>query len=171
MIQSKEGPQILAALKEIHNTLGAMNFKLTAQDKKIEANTERLQALWEVVKTFHTTSSGMEFEKPAFIPFTTYKQVKNYDKSSEKEQEKLKKWLILHHIRTNVADNVREIFSKGRLMTDELLTLVVWEGHSGKKSSKKQLFRRRVTHDLRQTLLEMYPSMTDTEFKSAVQKA
>ncbi|CAD6216629.1 GSCOCG00012888001-RA-CDS, partial [Cotesia congregata] len=89
MIQSKEGPQILAALKEIHNTLGAMNFKLTAQDKKIEANTERLQALWEVVKTFHTTPSGMEFEKPAFIPFTTYKQVKNYDKSSEKEQEKL----------------------------------------------------------------------------------
>ncbi|XP_074098827.1 uncharacterized protein LOC141527314 isoform X2 [Cotesia typhae] len=170
MIQSKEGPQILATLKEIQNTVGILHSKLTAQDIKIEKNAQCLQSLWEVVRTIHTTPSGMEFEKPAFIPFTAYKEIKNYDKSSETEQVKLRKWLNLHRIGTNVAETVREIFSKGRLMTDELLTLVVWEGTNGRKTSKNQLFRRRITHDLR-PLLDMYPSMTDSEFKLAVQKA
>ncbi|KAH0554454.1 hypothetical protein KQX54_010822 [Cotesia glomerata] len=90
---------------------------------------------------------------------------------SEEEREKLRKWLDSFNRRTNVTENVREILRGNRLMTDDLLTDVVWEGQNGRKSSKKQIFRLRITYDLRHALQNMYPEMTDEEYKLATQKA
>ncbi|XP_044588978.1 uncharacterized protein LOC123268148 isoform X2 [Cotesia glomerata] len=171
ILQSKEGPQILGMLKGIHQILQSLDSKVTAQNQKIDDNVQRLKDLEQTVKTFQLTAPSTVFQKPAFIPFKNFKELKKYDKCSEEEREKLRKWLDSFNRRTNVTENVREILRGNRLMTDDLLTDVVWEGQNGRKSSKKQIFRLRITYDLRHALQNMYPKMTDEEYKLATQKA
>ncbi|XP_074101188.1 uncharacterized protein LOC141528834 [Cotesia typhae] len=91
--------------------------------------------------------------------------------SIAKKPDNKRKWLDSFNRRTNVTENVREILRGNRLMTDDLLTDVVWEGQNGRKSSKKQIFRLRITYGLRHALQNMYLEMTDEEYKLATQKA
>ncbi|XP_074098420.1 uncharacterized protein LOC141527063 isoform X2 [Cotesia typhae] len=170
VLQSKDGPEILSLLKEAYKLLETINTKVTEQDKKIEQHSKHLEEVKQIIGTFQFATAGGGFEKPPFIPFKKYDELKNYDKFTDEERAKLKKWVLFFNRRTNVTENVREILQGNRLITDELLQNMVWEGAKGRESTKQTISRRRVIYDIQKVFSEMYPTMTDIEFKIAVQK-
>ncbi|KAH0549676.1 hypothetical protein KQX54_012224 [Cotesia glomerata] len=80
----------------------------------------------------------------------------------------MRNYLLFYNMHNNVKSNMRSILQYERLMTDELLTDVIWKGKKGQKTSKLTLVKKCITHDLSTVMKQMYPSTTFSEFKGAV---
>ncbi|XP_074111100.1 uncharacterized protein LOC141535171 [Cotesia typhae] len=164
MVQSKEGPEILKLLKEnfqmIESRFASLNTKLDQAVVRFDT----LEANMNSSKFF----TGAPFDKPSTIPFKTQADILQYDESTSQQREQMRNYLLFYNMHDNVKSNMRSILQYERLMTDELLTDVIWKGKKGQKTSKLTLLKKCITHDLRTVMQQMYPSMTFTEFKGAV---
>ncbi|XP_044595471.1 uncharacterized protein LOC123272621 [Cotesia glomerata] len=144
--------------------------KLTSQSQKVDAMAQRLNTLEATIKVLQTSNDD-SFHRPNYLPFKTHADILKYNESSDEQVAEMKKYLSFYNMRTNPKDNTRDILQKNRLMTDELLTNVMWMGKKGQKTKKLLLAKHRITHDLCSVLRGMYPNMTFPAFKRAVAAA
>ncbi|XP_074102226.1 uncharacterized protein LOC141529536 isoform X1 [Cotesia typhae] len=146
VIQSKEGPQILALLKNINSNFQTLDTEVTDQNQKLDNILQRLTKLEATVKESETSNDG--FIRPSSIPFKTHEEILKYDKATTKKREEMKNYLLFYNMRNNPKDNVRDILQKNRLMTDKLLTEIIWAGKNGQKTDKLSVKPTRIIFDL-----------------------
>ncbi|XP_074115129.1 uncharacterized protein LOC141537842 isoform X2 [Cotesia typhae] len=144
--------------------------KLTCLNQKVDAITQRLNTLEAAVKVCQSSNDD-SFHRPNYLPFKTQADILKYNESSDAQVTEMKKYLSFYNMHTNLKDNTRDILQKNRLMTDDLLTQIIWMGKKGQKTNKLLLAKHRIAHDLCSALRGMYPDMTFVAFKRAVAAA
>ncbi|KAH0561228.1 hypothetical protein KQX54_014973 [Cotesia glomerata] len=171
IIQPKENPELIPLLKNIQTTSARTHAEITAQGQKVAEVSNRLTNVEDHLKVLQHAGIGGEIVKPDLIPFKTWDEIIKYDERSEDDAAQMKRWLLFHNDCKSIDSTIRHILQHNYLLTEQMLTQITWSGSKGTKTKKKPIFRRRIFHEFRQIMVQMYPTMTNYHFKTAVQNA